>query len=88
MIVGGLAEVSDKGLTVLADVARLADLDRAKFLRRSRDAGKLSRRRLELDHAMSGSTTSRASHELNARRMARLPTRSPSSGEPTLPVKK
>jgi F-type H+-transporting ATPase subunit epsilon len=32
IVLGGLAEVSDKGLTVLADVATsLADLDRAKF---------------------------------------------------------
>jgi F-type H+-transporting ATPase subunit epsilon len=32
IVLGGLAEVSDKGLTVLADVATsLADLDRAQF---------------------------------------------------------
>src|SRR6201990_1373415 len=32
IVLGGLAEVSDKGLTVLADVATsLQDLDRAKF---------------------------------------------------------
>ena len=32
IVLGGLAEVSEKGLTVLADVATaLADLDRAKF---------------------------------------------------------
>jgi F-type H+-transporting ATPase subunit epsilon len=32
IVLGGLAEVSDKGLTVLADVATsLAELDRAKF---------------------------------------------------------
>ena len=32
IVLGGLAEVSDKGLTVLADVATaLADIDRAKF---------------------------------------------------------
>jgi F-type H+-transporting ATPase subunit epsilon len=32
IVLGGLAEVSDKGLTVLADVATsIADLDRAKF---------------------------------------------------------
>jgi F-type H+-transporting ATPase subunit epsilon len=31
-VLGGLAEVSDKGLTVLADVATsLQDLDRARF---------------------------------------------------------
>jgi len=32
IVLGGLAEVSDKGLTVLADVATsIPDLDRAKF---------------------------------------------------------
>src|ERR1700758_1838274 len=55
IVLGGLAEVSDKGLTVLADVAPpLADLDRAKFAETIAEMeGKLAEKEgSELDHAL------------------------------------
>src|SRR5580704_11226804 len=55
IVLGGLAEVSDKGLTVLADVATsLEELDRAKFADTISDMqAKLSEKEgSELDHAI------------------------------------
>jgi F-type H+-transporting ATPase subunit epsilon len=55
IVLGGLAEVSDKGLTVLADVATaIADLDRAKFAETINEMQeKLSEKEgSELDHAI------------------------------------
>ena len=55
IVLGGLAEVSDKGLTVLADVATsLQDLDRAKFADTDFRHGSQACRegRLELDRAI------------------------------------
>jgi F-type H+-transporting ATPase subunit epsilon len=55
IVLGGLAEVSDKGLTVLADVATsLEELDRAKFAETiSEMEGKLKEKEgFELDHAI------------------------------------
>ena len=55
IVLGGLAEVSEKGLTVLADVATaLADLDRAKFAETINEMQeKLSEKEgSELDHAI------------------------------------
>ena len=55
IVLGGLAEVSDKGLTVLADVATsTADLDRAQFAETiSEMEAKLAEKEgSELDHAI------------------------------------
>lgn len=55
IVLGGLAEVSEKGLTVLADVATaIADLDRAKFAETVNEMQeKLSEKEgSELDHAI------------------------------------
>jgi F-type H+-transporting ATPase subunit epsilon len=55
IVLGGLAEVSDKGLPVLADVATaIADLDRAKFAETINEMQeKLSEKEgSELDHAI------------------------------------
>jgi F-type H+-transporting ATPase subunit epsilon len=55
IVLGGLAEVSDKGLTVLADVATsLDELDRAQFAETVSDMeAKLSEKEgSELDHAI------------------------------------
>jgi len=55
IVLGGLAEVSDKGLTVLADVATsLEDLDRAEFAGTIADmeAGLSEKEGSELDHAI------------------------------------
>ena len=55
IVLGGLAEVSDKGLTVLADVATsLAELDRGKFAETIAEMeGKLAEKEgSELDHAI------------------------------------
>ncbi len=55
IVLGGLAEVSEKGLTVLADVATsLAELDRAKFAETIAEMeGKLGEKEgSELDHAI------------------------------------
>jgi F-type H+-transporting ATPase subunit epsilon len=55
IVLGGLAEVSDKGLTVLADVATsLDELDRAQFAETISDMeAKLSEKEgSELDHAI------------------------------------
>ena len=55
IVLGGLAEVSDKGLTVLADVATsLEELDRAEFADTIADMqAKLSEKEdSELDHAI------------------------------------
>src|SRR6202045_2655836 len=49
IVLGGLAEVSDKGLTVLADVATsLQDLDRAKLA--DKEGSELDRAVERLDH--------------------------------------
>jgi len=60
IVLGGLAEVSDKGLTVLADVATsLEDLDRARFADQisemeaklaEKDGSELDRALERLDH--------------------------------------
>jgi F-type H+-transporting ATPase subunit epsilon len=55
IVLGGIAEVSEKGLTVLADVATsLAELDRAKFADTITEMeGKLAEKEgSELDHAI------------------------------------
>jgi F-type H+-transporting ATPase subunit epsilon len=55
IVLGGIAEVSDKGLTVLADVATsLEELDRAEFAETISDMeAKLSEKEgSELDHAL------------------------------------
>ncbi|WOH85544.1 F0F1 ATP synthase subunit epsilon [Bradyrhizobium sp. BEA-2-5] len=55
IVLGGIAEVSDKGLTVLADVATaLADIDRAKFAETINEMQeKLAEKEgSELDHAI------------------------------------
>jgi F-type H+-transporting ATPase subunit epsilon len=55
IVLGGLAEVSDKGLTVLADVATsIEELDRAKFANQISDMeAKLAEKEgSELDHAI------------------------------------
>ena len=55
IVTGGLAEVSEKGLTVLADVARsIEELDRAKFAEAIANMeAKLSEKEgSELDHAI------------------------------------
>jgi F-type H+-transporting ATPase subunit epsilon len=55
IVLGGLAEVSDKGLTVLADVATsIQDIDRAAFADKIADMeAKLAEKEgSELDHAI------------------------------------
>ncbi|MBN9005784.1 MAG: F0F1 ATP synthase subunit epsilon [Rhizobiales bacterium] len=55
IVLGGLAEVSDKGLTVLADVATsIQELDRAKFADTiaSMEAKLAEKEGSELDHAI------------------------------------
>lgn len=55
IVLGGIAEVSDKGLTVLADVATsLADLDRAQFAETiaEMEEGLKEHEGGELDHAI------------------------------------
>ena len=73
IVLGGLAEVSDKGLTVLADVATaLADLDRAKFAETINEMQeKLSEKEgSELDHAIERLDHFKSiQHELNATAM-------------------
>jgi F-type H+-transporting ATPase subunit epsilon len=69
IVLGGLAEVSDKGLTVLADVATsIPDLDRTKFAEQiagmeaklsEKDGSELDRAIERLDHFKS------IQHELN-----------------------
>jgi F-type H+-transporting ATPase subunit epsilon len=73
IVLGGLAEVSDKGLTVLADVATsLEDLDRAEFADRisgmqeklaEKEGSELDRALERLDHFKS------IQHEVNATAM-------------------
>jgi F-type H+-transporting ATPase subunit epsilon len=73
IVLGGLAEVSDKGLTVLADVATTLDeLDRAKFAQtviemeeelKEKDGSELDRAIERLDHFKS------IQHELNSTAM-------------------
>lgn len=73
IVLGGLAEVSDKGLTVLADVATaIADLDRAKFAETIAEMEeKLSEHEgTELDHAIERLDHFKGiQHELNATAM-------------------
>ena len=73
IVLSGLAEVSDKGLTVLADVATaLAELDRAKFAETiSEMQEKLSEKEgSELDHAIERLDHFKSiQHELNATAM-------------------
>ena len=73
IVLGGLAEVSDKGLTVLADVATsMADLDRGQFAEQisgmeakltEREGSELDRAIERLDHFKS------IQHQLNATAM-------------------
>ncbi len=73
IVLGGLAEVSDKGLTVLADVATsIEDLDRAKFAEQisnmetklaEKEGSELDRAIERLDHFKS------IQHELNSTAM-------------------
>jgi F-type H+-transporting ATPase subunit epsilon len=73
IVLGGLAEVSDKGLTVLADVATsLAELDRAKFAETIAEMeGKLAEKEgSELDHAIERLDHFKSiQHELNTTAM-------------------
>jgi F-type H+-transporting ATPase subunit epsilon len=73
IVLGGLAEVSDKGLTVLADVATsLAELDRAAFADRiSAMEEKLTEKEgSELDHALERLDHFKSiQHELNTTAM-------------------
>src|SRR3954453_8978519 len=73
IVLGGLAEVSDKGLTVLADVATsLDDLDRAAFADRiSAMEEKLGEKEgSELDHALERLDHFKSiQHELNTTAM-------------------
>jgi F-type H+-transporting ATPase subunit epsilon len=70
IVLGGLAEVSDKGLTVLADVATsLEELDRAEFAETIADMqAKLSEKEgSELDHAIERLDHFKSiQHELNS----------------------
>jgi F-type H+-transporting ATPase subunit epsilon len=69
IVLGGIAEVSDKGLTVLADVATsLEELDRARFAEEiSEMQAKLSEKEgSELDHALARLDHYKSiQHELN-----------------------
>jgi F-type H+-transporting ATPase subunit epsilon len=73
IVLGGLAEMSDKGLTVLADVATsMEDLDRAKFAESVAEMeAKLSEHEgSELDHAIERLDHFKSiQHELNATAM-------------------
>jgi F-type H+-transporting ATPase subunit epsilon len=73
IVLGGLAEVSDKGLTVLADVATsLEELDRAQFAETISDMeAKLSEKEgSELDHALERLDHYKSiQHELNTTAM-------------------
>jgi F-type H+-transporting ATPase subunit epsilon len=73
IVLGGIAEVSDKGLTVLADVATsLDELDRAEFAETISDMeAKLSEKEgSELDHAIERLDHYKSiQHELNATAM-------------------
>ena len=73
IVLGGIAEVSDKGLTVLADVATsLEELDRARFAEEiSEMQAKLSEKEgSELDHALARLDHYKSiQHELNATAM-------------------
>ena len=76
IVLGGLAEVSDKGLTVLADVATsIEDLDRAQFADTSpRWKPSSPRRKAPSSIARSsGSITSRASSTSSTRRRCTKP---------------
>jgi F-type H+-transporting ATPase subunit epsilon len=70
IVLGGIAEVSEKGLTVLADVATsVAELDRAKFAETITEMeGKLAEKEgSELDHAIERLDHYKSiQHELNA----------------------
>src|ERR1700731_1042855 len=70
IVLGGIAEVSDKGLTVLADVATsLEELDRAEFAETISDMqAKLSEKEgSELDHAIERLDHFKSiQHELNS----------------------
>jgi F-type H+-transporting ATPase subunit epsilon len=70
IVLGGIAEISDKGLTVLADVATsLDELDRAEFAETVSDMeAKLSEKEgSELDHALERLDHYKSiQHELNA----------------------
>ena len=82
IVLGGLAEMSDKGLTVLADVATsLEELDRAKFADTiSEMEAKLPKRKAPSSTARSsGSIISRASRTSSARRRC---TNRPTGGTP------
>jgi F-type H+-transporting ATPase subunit epsilon len=73
IVLGGLAEVSDKGLTVLADVATsISELDRAKFADTISDMeAKLSEKEgSELDRAIERLDHFKSiQHELNSTAM-------------------
>ena len=73
IVLGGLAEVSDKGLTVLADVATtIAELDRAKFAETIKEMEeKLAEKEgSELDHAIERFDHFKSiQHELNTTAM-------------------
>ena len=73
IVLGGLAEMSEKGLTVLADVATsTADLDRARFAETIAEMeGKLAEKEgSELDHAIERLDHFKSiQHELNATAM-------------------
>ena len=77
IVLGGLAEMSDKGLTVLADVATsLEDLDRAQFAESDRRDGSQARREGRLrarSRHRRGSITSRASSRSSTRRPCTKP---------------
>jgi F-type H+-transporting ATPase subunit epsilon len=73
IVLGGLAEVSDKGLTLLADVATsIEELDRAKFAETISDMEtKLAEKEgSELDHAIERLDHFKSiQHELNTTAM-------------------
>ncbi|MGA2054325.1 MAG: F0F1 ATP synthase subunit epsilon [Bradyrhizobium sp.] len=73
IVLGGIAEVSEKGLTVLADVAKsLDELDRAEFAETISDMeAKLSEKEgSELDHALERLDHYKSiQHELNTTAM-------------------
>lgn len=73
IVLGGLAEMSEKGLTVLADVATsTADLDRAKFAETiaEMEAKLAEKEGTELDHAIERLDHFKSiQHELNATAM-------------------
>ncbi|MBB5045513.1 F-type H+-transporting ATPase subunit epsilon [Rhodopseudomonas rhenobacensis] len=73
VVLGGLAEVSDKGLTVLADVATsVAELDTAQFAQTvsSMEAGLAGKQGSELDRAIERLDHYKSiQHQLNATAM-------------------